>query len=154
MAEQSELRPAEAAADTEAEGPSDLELSTSNEEPTSTKCSKSSCPFRSHQGVAKYPCWVQECEKELHFECYNNFVLKKRDPNPKVRLEHFLPVGHEIAVACTKKHYEIAAKQASLQAGGGDNVRNVAWDKDGMNGESDPVNSQSVLIDWLRNPSN
>ena len=113
------------------------------------KCCKHSCIFRSRRGtVARYVCWVDKCNKEIHFECYRKLVLGKN------KLPHFF--GDDvpgIQVACCKKHYDTAVKTISSDNEDQSN-KNLAWNEDGKLGKNDPNSSENFLIKWLSDSQN
>ena len=75
----------------------------SDEEQVDNKCSHRSCVFRSKQGtIAKYKCWVSDCDKEIHYECYRGLVLARN------KIAHFCTddIDYLTAVVCGKKHHD------------------------------------------------
>lgn len=96
------------------------------------------CCYRSCRvnGADKHECTGNGCEKTAHLVCYQAHLLQKHSLSP-------IP-GNK--VACTKKGYEKAMKQAS---GGVDEEggRSGEWDSDGLDGGDDKNTSMTILID-------
>lgn len=115
------------------------------------KCSHRSCVFRSKRGIiAKYKCWVSDCDKEMHYECYRGLVLEKN------KIKHFCTddVDYLTAVVCGKKHHDKALRSFMLSGADPDATQNIPWNKDGKNGKDDPNHSESIVVEWLSNQSN
>ena len=102
------------------------------------RCSVRGCRIR---GDEKFKCAVTGCNKLLHLECFETYVLVKHSLHP-------LPGGNH-NVACTKLHHIRAAKELS---GGGDKQveggRKGNWESDGKGGPNDPHTSMKILLDW------
>lgn len=112
------------------------------------KCDIRYCRL-SKQGVPffnLYKCFETNCEKTVHYPCYDNFVLQKN------RVDNPFPNILE-AVFCSKTHMLKRVKKGNEPDIDASNT-NLQWDKDGKNGPDDPKNSMAVLIDWLTTPGN
>ena len=123
----------------------------SDEEQVDNKCSHRSCVFRSKQGtIAKYKCWVSDCDKEIHYECYRGLVLARN------KIAHFCTddIDYLTAVVCGKKHHDKAFRSFTLSGADQDGAQNIPWNKDGKNGKDDPNHSESIVIEWLSNQRN
>ena len=111
--------------------------------PAMEKCAFRSCKVT---GAELLQCAAPECNKKIHFMCYQGLVLKK---HPDLQ---GLPSGK---ASCTKKCHVKALKEA---AGGGDAAdgggRKGNWDCDGKNGPDDPKTSVRILLDWWTTEGN
>ena len=83
------------------------------------------------------------CTKRVHEECYERAILMKfkvdklMDPHKKCTL-----------YVCSKTCYNKVEKNIVLQPA------RIPWDKDGRNGPDDPINSQSILMQWMLTEGN
>jgi hypothetical protein len=83
---------------------------------------------------------AKDCEKVIHYECYNKIVLKKH------KMHNPFPDDYE-AACCSKAHVMKAVKMK--QKATADVGANLPWDKDRKDRPNDPQNSMAILMEWL-----
>lgn len=82
----------------------------------------------------------------VHFQCYENAIILKGE------LPHLMAPDDETAyVSCSKKCYHRVAK--TTQSNCPISIK-IPWEKDGRLGHNDPVNSFSILFDWMSTGNN
>jgi hypothetical protein len=100
--------------------------------------------------VPRINCYAPGCDRAFHSFCYDQGVLRKNG------LGHFdgLNLEHPfLKIACKKDcHRKAFRHHANMTADPED--RNIPWNRDGREGDSDPNNSENILITWLQHPSN
>ena len=87
------------------------------------ECCVKGCPLAHHS--ERIVCFVPQCEKEIHWHCYESFILKGSRKNT-MALDHFLPDNFNVA-ACSRRHVKQAAtlsKKVSAE-------ENMGWTEDG-----------------------
>jgi hypothetical protein len=114
--------------------------------PASVAGEKEKCSFRSCKvtGALKLDCTTPDCDKKVHYMCYQGLILKKfNDLHP-------LQNGQ---AACTKRCH---AKAIKAGAGGGDEEdgggRKGNWDCDAVDESS--KTSVQILLDWWMTEGN
>jgi hypothetical protein len=111
--------------------------------PTTRKTPK--CSVRGCKGFASIllNCDCDTCGKNVHMECYQDFVLKQKKGGFLVHLP-------DAKVACTKICYQAVLKSVSsaLESGRG------TWNSDGRQGPNDPHTSMKMLLDWILEEGN
>jgi hypothetical protein len=100
-------------------------------------CRSSSAPL--------FGCSFPSCTKQVHDVCYRVVIEMKHNLDGLVGTTG--SGGEELRV-CTKKCY------MALQRAMSGSEQRILWTRDGRNGPTDPVNSMSVLIDWLATDGN
>ena len=63
-------------------------------------------------------------------------------------------IPSEEKIACTKKCYKKVQRILIQEVNEANVAINLSWDKDGLEGEHDPVNSMVVLLEWWTSGNN
>ena len=99
-------------------------------------CSRFGC--RVPDGFAEVVlCGNPLCDRRMHVECYKTMCRR----NQVVLLS-------QERIACTKKCYKKVKKLLLQEENEANLAINLPWDKDGKDGEDDPVNSMVVMLEW------
>ena len=112
-----------------------------------SKCQHRLCPL-GEKGAPFFPsarCYLEECGKDIHFQCYKHLVLQKN------AMEHPFPNLPDI-VFCTKKH--LGKSRKILEGREVGNNLNIQWEKDSKDGPDNPNNSMAILMDWITTHGN
>jgi hypothetical protein len=88
-------------------------------------------------------CSAEDCGKKVHVSCYDRLlckhsIFKQVDPHTKKIL-------FACSKTCHKKIGKVLAGECSLAR---------RWEEDGPGGPNDPVNSMSILLEWLLTEGN
>lgn len=106
-----------------------------NRKPSPTvPCGKRSCK----SGGIGTQCAFPTCPEYRCIPCNVQFFAKREWP-----LLYDDANGGEMIVACTKKHYSTVLKNLDPSSS------RVPWNTDGPKGHDDPVNSETLLVEWL-----
>eukprot|EP00977_Amphora_coffeiformis_P020159 scaffold7953_cov107-Amphora_coffeaeformis.AAC.1 len=104
------------------------------------KCGAVGCPMLNDPTVS---CSAEGCDKEVHAACYHRAVVQRFCVEPLVD-----PVTQLDLVVCSKTCHNKVEKAIVHQP------TRLPWDKDGKNGPDDPMNSMSILMEWLTEEGN
>lgn len=107
-------------------------------QPPQVSCGRRGCKT----GGIAIQCAFPTCLAYRCVPCNFNFFKKREWP-----ILHD-DVSGDVIVACSKKHYGAVLK--NLQP----NSSRIPWNNDGPKGYDDPVNSESLLIEWLSTEGN
>ena len=104
------------------------------------KCGAVSCPMP--QAIL-LTCSGPGCAKNVHAACYQRAILDKFKVDKLVD-----PVRKCLLYVCSKTCYNKVEKTIVNQP------NRIPWDKDGKNGPEDPINSLSILLQWMLTEGN
>ena len=117
-------------------------------------CLKTRCALKRQvqlgQSIQLMGCHVLGCTKSLNYVCYQGSVLNCNGLDP-ISVTGSNGSDKE-QICCSKKCYDKLKKES-------DRMNNAAkgrvyWHNDGKNGDSDPITSEKILLDWLLTEGN
>lgn len=105
------------------------------------KCQIRGCTLKKGQNtpVPLLHCSAPLCEKLAHSDCFSRVILKL--DLPEIEIDGILQN------VCTAKCYRVVKATVT-------GTSRAVWNKDGPGGPSDPLSSESVLIDWMTTEGN
>ena len=111
------------------------------------KCCTGCVCINKEEDIIKCLYWqVDNHDKKKHSSCYTSSLLARYN------YPHFNPRCLNAPydqIACTKRCYGRAKKAFNQNPHG-----NLAWSADGKNGVTDPISSETILVDWLAQEGN
>ena len=114
------------------------------------RCSIAGC--RNDQMLPQLPCWCYDPKTHarwVHRYCFQEKVLDKYgfdhpDPNQRRSKMKYMQIG-----ACTKACYVKYDKYVASN-----DVESLPFEEDGKKGRDDPINSASIIMDWISKSHN
>ena len=82
-------------------------------------------------------CGNPSCDRKMHVECYKTWCRRNQ-----------VALLAKEKIACTKRCYTRVKKLLVQEVIDANSAISLPWDKDGKDGEDDPVNSMAVLLEW------